>query len=73
MCTNFLRIDKENRHQQKVSARTMDFGTIVKPFPVTLKPNIVMYPRKQLFPHTSRIIENLEEDFKGMARKHWVS
>jgi choloylglycine hydrolase len=69
MCTNFLRIDKENRHQQKVSARTMDFGTIVKPFPVTLKPNIVMYPRKQLFPHTSRIIENLEEDFRILPKK----
>jgi len=69
MCTNLLRKQSKEGNQEIVSARTMDFGTIVKPFPVTLKPNIVVYPRGITFPVKSAFVEKLEEDFRLLPKK----
>ncbi|MEW7278899.1 linear amide C-N hydrolase [Aquimarina sp. 2201CG1-2-11] len=75
MCTNLLRKQSRENFQEKVSARTMDFGTITKPFPVTLKPNMVIYPRKREFPIRSSFIEKLEEDFRLFPQKplNWTN
>ena len=60
MCTNLLRKYVEG-NPGIISARTMDFGAIVKPFPVTLKPNILVYPRNLKFPLKYTLEEKIEE------------
>lgn len=69
MCTNLLRKLSKEGNQEIISARTMDFGTIIKPFPVTLKPNIVVYPKGLAFPVKSAFVKKLEEDFRLLPKK----
>lgn len=68
MCTNLLRTQAAEGQHEIVSARTMDFGTITKPFPVTLKPDVVVYPRNTAFPVKNKLEEKLEETFKLLPK-----
>lgn len=60
MCTNLMKTFA-GPFTGRVSARTMDFGMINKPLPVTLKPNIVAFPIGTSFPTAARWIEKTEE------------
>ena len=67
MCTNLFK-QFSGDFAGIISARTMDFGTIVKPVPVTLKPNVVAYPRNTQFPTHSKLLE-IGEELVGLLPK----